>query len=185
MLTVEEFDDKFGDYMKEEEMRAKGKHDLTSFDWVKFNDVISLPIPKIPKEGWITSNQYQDEYGPPTANSESLNRDVTAIMLVESGKKQDKKYHLDIILKNSKGNRFFYTLMLDDLGRGHTPLMEQSGDLKPIKNWVAWKMPINQATIYFEDMVSGLDITDLFPKFTSSLKTPFLNWYQDNPLELK
>ena len=109
-------------------------------------------------------------------------------MLVATGDDDNLKYHLDIILKNNEGKRFFYTLTLH---------MANLRDfiLKPQTHWVAWKKPINDdlpfdisthdVMVYFEDITYALDITHLFPGFRTSLKTHFLNWYNDNPLEGK
>ncbi len=187
--------------VEELEAFSDGKGNLPSgFDWDAFQEILGTVkgLPNIlnedeVKQGWLTSTQYQDEYGPPTSNSNTSNPDVTAIMLVATGDDDNLKYHLDIILKNNEGKRFFYTLTLH---------MENLRDfiLKPQTtagrgHWVAWKKPIyddlpfemspQDAIVYFEDITYALDITHLFPGFRTSLKTHFLNWYNDNPLEGK
>lgn len=165
------------------------------FDWVSFQQEILnqllLNLSDIPplewesgriNRGWLTAHQYEERY---------VEENVTAIMLIatsddaddfeeflariEEGENLYVKYHMDMILKDEKGVRHFYTTNLNNRDNNftlHTP-----------PTWVGSNMTelSYKEGGYLDGIIGVYDITHLL---TTQIETPFLNW-NENPLEVK
>ena len=165
-MNVEEFEGKFGEL----------QHDVR---WDVFSDATILDYRRViegsnakywRRDGWMSGSDYKKYYG-----SDS---DKIGVLLVNV---EEDEWVLDIIMKDSEGNRYLYSISIalhDEARRkinGETYF--QSPDVS------VWAHLIKDDEMFdIEDSV--LDITHLLPAF-SSKTWQFINWTEDPFEEVK
>ena len=164
-MNKEEFEEKFGIRLDTVPLRTNRLDALSKAVKLDYGTLIRSI------EGGMTGAEYNKYYG--------SDGDRIGVLLV---KIEEVSVMIDIIVKDNEGNRFLYSVGLDQFSRGGS--REGFPDFGS-NDVVVWGHPIKDSNDeYFDGLDRVLDITHLLPAF-SSKTAQFINWTEDPFEEVK